>query len=103
MDVLRQPERWVGYCSVRSIELPPRNGGDQGPEILGSVQIETLMEVHANAQSRLVNLEIPTQPSTEHTHHRRIRVGEVNVAVPLSSLARIQGCAGDQERLLREN
>src|SRR3954453_22571947 len=87
--VLVPADAGIRHRSVRLAELSPRNGSDLRPMRLGSVEIEAVAQVHAHAEPRLVDLEVATQPSTEEADHRRVGVGELDVAVGLRALARI--------------
>src|SRR6266508_1783577 len=95
--VLVPPDGRIGNCSVRRAELTTGNGRDRGPESLGGVEVETFVQVHAYAQSRLVDIEEPSHPRAEEPHHAGIRVREADALVVLRPLTGVQRGPGNEE------
>src|SRR3954452_4329987 len=98
--VLGFSNRWVWGCAVRSLELTPGDAGDFGPENFSSVNIEPLVQVHADTHARFIDPEELSQPSTEERNHLPIRIGEEDFAIGLRPLSCVECGTSSQEGLL---
>ena len=60
-------QRIVGSAFARygCVELRAWHAGDVGPELLRRIEIEALVQIHANTQTRLIDREESTQPRAE--------------------------------------
>ena len=100
--MLRRPDGRVRGGPKRGLKLLLRNVRYRRPEGRRFGQVETLVQVDANPQSGLIDLEEFAQPNTEEPHHGRITVGKAHGAIPLCSLAGIQRRPGGEPRLAAE-
>jgi len=69
---------------------------------LGRVEIQSLMQVDADSQSPLVDLEERSEPFAEESHHARIAVREPDRSLGLGAFTRVESNASNKESLLTE-
>src|SRR3954462_8157917 len=95
--VLRPADARVRDSAVCTPELRAWDPGQFRPVRFSCVEIETLVEIHAHAEARFVDLEEPPQPRAVEVHHRSIGVGELHLPVALRAFSCVQSDAGNEE------
>jgi len=73
--------------SIGLEELVPRHAGEVGPELLGCIEVEIIVQVQGDAKAALVNDEEPADPRAEEPDQLGIRVGERDLVFALRALA----------------
>ena len=76
---------------------------EQRPELLNGLEIKAQMKVHAYTKPGLVDFEESTKPSAKEANHLGIAVCEVDLAISLAALARVEGGSSGKERLIAEH
>src|SRR3954452_15545610 len=102
MVMLGVPDRGVGDGSVRLHELRQRYARRCAPEVVGTSEIEALMEVQLYPEPCFVHDEERTEPGAEELNHPDVTVRAPALPIGLRSLTGVEGGTGDEELLVGE-
>ena len=100
--MFRPPTARVGGRTISTSELGARNVEEFAPELLGSFEIETLVQIEANSQPLLVDLEASAQPGNEETQDLGIGVRHPDLSIALEPLADVKRNPNNQQLSPRE-
>src|SRR5215217_471794 len=100
--MLRFADAWIGHCPVGLTKLDHRYPGEAGPELVGRGEVETVMQVEAEVEATLVDLEESAKPRAVKHDHPGIAVGKGHRPVSLRSLPCVKRNSCDQEGFSRQ-
>src|SRR4051794_5611180 len=83
--MLCPPDARIGDRAVWLPELTQRNVRQSTPKLIRSIDVQALVQVETQTQTRLVNREEPTQPKQKERNHPRVAVREYHGSIGLAA------------------